>query len=487
MKKTNLYSNPKNQLLTHKFNFEKNGGGQIKFCFKSFLMFIASFFLPGISEAQTLPTPISGESLFRTFNFGVANHCISVDLSEIGDPNGWIPQTHICSPDCLTPVYDGSISMKDLPTTYAMRVNPKSINDSDDYLNGVTTADIVIINKHILGQVLITDGCRIIAADPDGDHAITNADIEQVRDLILGVIARFTRNSWEWFHPIVLPPNFDSNPWNYCISENWPDGIIFPGVMRQQVMLNPSQFFDYRSTKVGEVKDGGTVSQNSWVCGFYLRNPQVSQSRTNIDNIRIMKDTKFKLNIDIKSDIMNCVAYQIPISIDPNLFNVEKVQFSDHKNINYFYNKERKNLVFLMHDVELKESNIIAQDSYVTIELSAKQDLLLKGNDFKANQIIEFVDKAAETINHEIEFSLSDFNSEDIQIAQNQSKVIDILSPLYESLDFKIYDLNGRNVFEDHIINSAGMKQYDLKFLETGVYIAVARSNGKMKSIKIII
>ena len=136
-----------------------------------------------------------------------------------------------------------------------------------------------------------------------------------------------------------------------------------------------------------------------------------------------MKDTKFKLNIDIKSDIMNCVAYQIPIKLDPNLFNIEKVQFSEHKNLNYFYNKERKNLVFLMHDVEIKESNILAQDSYITIEVSAKQDFTLKSNDFRANQDIEFVDKEAETINHEIEFSLSDFNSEEIQIAQNQSNV----------------------------------------------------------------
>ena len=66
------------------------------------------------------------------------------------------------------------------------------------------------------------------------------------------------------------------------------------------------------------------------------------------------------------------------------------------------------------------------------------------------------------------------------------TKVIEILSPLNESLDFKIFDLNGRNVFEDQIINSAGMKQYDLNFLETGVYMAVARSKGKMRSIKII-
>ena len=57
----------------------------------------------------------------------------------------------------------------------------------DDYLNGVTTLDIVMIQKHILNIDEITDPYVQIAADVSNDCKISGSDIIQIRKLILGL------------------------------------------------------------------------------------------------------------------------------------------------------------------------------------------------------------------------------------------------------------------------------------------------------------
>lgn len=67
----------------------------------------------------------------------------------------------------------------------------------DDPLNGVSTADIVRIQKHILGKQIISNPYQIIAADINNSLSITSADINELRKLILGVSSKFTNNtSW---------------------------------------------------------------------------------------------------------------------------------------------------------------------------------------------------------------------------------------------------------------------------------------------------
>jgi len=57
---------------------------------------------------------------------------------------------------------------------------------NDDHLNGITTLDIVQIQKHILGIEALTSPYQLIAADVNNDCNVTGADLVQLRKLILG-------------------------------------------------------------------------------------------------------------------------------------------------------------------------------------------------------------------------------------------------------------------------------------------------------------
>ena len=70
---------------------------------------------------------------------------------------------------------------------------------NDDLLNGVSTFDILQIQKHILGSKTISDPYALIAADVNNSKSITARDISDLRKAILGVSSNFNNNkSWRF-------------------------------------------------------------------------------------------------------------------------------------------------------------------------------------------------------------------------------------------------------------------------------------------------
>lgn len=67
-----------------------------------------------------------------------------------------------------------------------------------DFLNGVSTRDIVEIQKHILGKKEIQNPYYLIAADVNKSGTITSKDISDIRKLILGLVSEFPNNNPSW-------------------------------------------------------------------------------------------------------------------------------------------------------------------------------------------------------------------------------------------------------------------------------------------------
>jgi len=65
-----------------------------------------------------------------------------------------------------------------------------------EYLNGVTTLDIVLIQKYLLGIKDITNPYYLIAADANKNGTVTASDLLEIRKVILGVKSKFENNSW---------------------------------------------------------------------------------------------------------------------------------------------------------------------------------------------------------------------------------------------------------------------------------------------------
>jgi hypothetical protein len=90
-----------------------------------------------------------------------------------------------------------------------------------DYLNGVSTFDLVILSQHILGVQLLDSPYKLIAGDVNNSESITTLDLIQLRKLILSIDTEFANNtSWRFVEADYVFPN-PANPW----VENFPEVI----------------------------------------------------------------------------------------------------------------------------------------------------------------------------------------------------------------------------------------------------------------------
>ncbi len=90
---------------------------------------------------------------------------------------------------------------------------------TDNPLNGVTTFDLVLISKHILGVEPFNSPYKMISADANKSGSITTFDVVELRKLILGINSFLANNdSWRFVDSSFVFPN-PQNPFQTAFSE----------------------------------------------------------------------------------------------------------------------------------------------------------------------------------------------------------------------------------------------------------------------------
>ena len=98
-----------------------------------------------------------------------------------------------------------SLTFKDLPYngSYSGLLRAQRYGDQ---LNGVSTFDLVLINKHILGQQALANFYQVFAADVNQSKTITTFDIIEIRKLILGIYDTLPNTPpWRFIRPVPDP------------------------------------------------------------------------------------------------------------------------------------------------------------------------------------------------------------------------------------------------------------------------------------------
>jgi hypothetical protein len=115
----------------------------------------------------------------------------------------------------------------------------------DNPLNGVSTYDLVLISKHILGIEPLATPYKMIAADANMSGSITTFDIVEIRKMILGIYDELPSNtSWRFVDKDFAFPNA-ANPFQTTFPENKSLADIHADQMGQ----------DFVAIKVGDVNN----------------------------------------------------------------------------------------------------------------------------------------------------------------------------------------------------------------------------------------
>ncbi len=92
--------------------------------------------------------------------------------------------------------------------SYALKVTKNGA-----YIKGVSTRDLVIIQKHLLGMEVFDSPYQFIAADANNSHTISSSDIVTIRRLILGKSDKFAKSpSWRFVDKDYTYPD-PFSPW----------------------------------------------------------------------------------------------------------------------------------------------------------------------------------------------------------------------------------------------------------------------------------
>lgn len=116
---------------------------------------------------------------------------------------------------------------------------------NDNPLNGVTTFDLVLITKHLLGLQPFTSPYQIIAADANRSGSLTTFDIVEFRKLILGIYDFLPANtSWRFVDSSYVFPEPDN-----------PLGTVFPETIAWDSTHADHPNTSFVAIKIGDVNN----------------------------------------------------------------------------------------------------------------------------------------------------------------------------------------------------------------------------------------
>ncbi len=137
--------------------------------------------------------------------------------------------------------------MNNVPLDASFTIAPEK---DDNPLNGVTTYDLVLISKHILGTEPFSSPYKMIAADANKSGSITTFDIVELRKLILGIYTNLPNNtSWRFVDKAFQFPN-----------ANNPFQSAFPEMVSVGNAMSSQWGKDFAGVKIGDVNNSAVAN-----------------------------------------------------------------------------------------------------------------------------------------------------------------------------------------------------------------------------------
>ena len=224
-------------------------GGDLLFSFSSDVSDTTRIFTCdhlGVNAVEMWVTDEKGNQDFCVVNLIVQNNlaaCSSqVSVSGALTTEGGSPLAQalvtLNSSDSLTTAADGLYLFGFLQPGGDYTILPAKLTDID---NGVTTYDMVLISRHILGLVPLDSPYKKIAADVNRSGNISTLDLVEIRKVILGLQTEFSNNtSWRFIDKNYLFPA-SGDPFQ----EPFPEFVSFNN-------LTGLEIADFIAVKIGD-------------------------------------------------------------------------------------------------------------------------------------------------------------------------------------------------------------------------------------------
>lgn len=375
------------------------------------------------------------------------------DLSEV--------EVMIMDMSSESPTYDmtdeiGAYAFADLAIYNDYYLEP---NRNTSYLEGVSTLDLVLIQRHILGLAELDSPYKVIAADINSSESVSAADIVQLRKLVLGVYSELPNNS-SWRFVDAGQEFFNAqDPFPFA------EKIELDQLDQNMVTAN------FIGVKVGDVN--GTYQANA--------NGKAESDTRSVFTIKtidasLVAGQTFTLPLITTTEV---TAYGLQMTIE---FDADKVSFagfagSDHIKLTHAHlglSQAHRGQISIAYDkaiaVELSADELLMDLTFVANENTQIADIFTLSERTISAEI--YVDNAGQIEAHNLSLEIENRNGEAQEVGfhlmQNapnpfdNNTTISFTLPKAGYASLKVFDYTGRLLYEHQDEFQKGYNQIEL-------------------------
>ena len=296
---------------------------------------------------------------------------------------------------------------------------------NDFPLNGVSTFDLIMMTKHILGVQPFTAATQFIAADINANGVVSTADVVELRKMILGLQSDFSKNkSWRFIEKGSSYSTTSVNSW----LANLPN--------KKQFLNLDNPIADFTAVKVGDLNLNAKTNSAPSGAG---RNDQTTDIIVSQD--RATAGELVTVGFRLSESTQQLEGYQVALNYDKNA--LELVQIHGDKEA-----------FAVLEEGVITHSQIgkpTENDKMFALTFRAKQQLdlstALSLNEQKMSAEAYFT--SGETKNLALKFNTARV-AKSLELFQNQpnpfrgTTAIGFVLPETEHIKLTISDLSGR-------------------------------------------
>ncbi len=366
---------------------------------------------------------------------------------------------------------NGEYAFPDMPMGGDYIVSPYY---NEDPLNGVSTLDIIEIQRHLLGLEPISSPYKLIAADVNRDYRISTLDLLELRKLILGIYNEFPDNdSWRF-----VDNAYDFiDPYN-PLNEDFKESYLIS-------KLETDMDIDFVAVKIGDVNDNAVANAAG----------QSMEIRESGQTALLMDDVSFEagenISVPVEIGTANLRGMQMALEFDPNVLDIISID-SENGNFgadNYRILEDKVLIswnanVDYINDTELFTINAVAKSNARLIESIAIGSEALKAEMYDADgnisqPVIKLNDNGSQ-------FALYQNTPNPFTDMTNVSFVLEQAG----NVNIVISDVQGRTVKQVTEYFNEGNNTYVLgadEIGEAGIYYLTMNTDRQSATIKMVV
>ncbi len=362
------------------------------------------------------------------------------------------------------PDINGNFSFSDIEPNTDCYI---SVVKNDDYLNGISTLDLVLIQRHILGLEIFDNDRKYIAADINNNNKITASDLVELRKLILGIANKFTNN----------------NSWKFCThlpAFNPSSKIEVDESYKIIAGLNDVTKLNFKGIKIGDINNDSYIKNEvePRKYKFATLNYSIDNSYENEYILKFFNTTNtslygFQLSLNmVDFDILNIKSDQILIDLD-----------------HLFINDDLLNISYSSPNTFIPDPSI---PIFSVILKSKNNKGVFKGLNPMFKNEIYYSDMEVRKINLINSTYLKDID----YIKSNPNPFINETLVQYHSVDsspknIELYNLTGKLLFSKSFTSTSGWNEIEISSNLLGnlpgIYILRLRSGNESHTLKIVL